>query len=242
MNKIKITSIQKTGMKKKVYDLSVEGNHNFLIGKTQTLTHNCDYMTPNAQAALRNIMEVYSKTTRFILTCNYAERIIEPIQSRCQTFNVKPPSKKDIAVRLAEILQNEKIKFSNQDVASIVSACYPDIRKCINYTQQQVVNGELKLDTQSLVQNDYKLQLLEHLKTGSKADAFKNIRQLLADYEVHDYTDLYKFLYDEVDTYAKGHIANVIMIISDSQYQDSFVVDKEINVMSMTIKILNEIK
>lgn len=201
-----------------------------------------DYLTPSSQAALRNIMETFSRTTRFILTCNYAERIIEPIQSRCQAFHVTPPSKKDIAIKLAGILNDEGVEFAKEDVVTIVTSCYPDIRKCINYTQQQVLNGKLKLDKQAIINQDYKLKMLEYLKTGTKAESFKNIRQLLADNDVKDFTDLYKTLYDTVDDYAKGSVAAVMLVIAEAQYQDSFVVDKEINVMAMLIKILSEIK
>ena len=95
-----------------------------------------DGATPNAQSALRNIMETYSKNTRFILTCNYVERVIEPIQSRCQVFNVRPPSKKEVAEKLVSILEAESVKYEIPDVATIVESCYPDIRKCINYTQR----------------------------------------------------------------------------------------------------------
>ena len=242
MKKIKIKSIKKIEKIHHVYDLSVEDNHNFLIGKTQILTHNCDYLTPNAQAALRNIMEIYSKTTRFILTCNYVERIIEPIQSRCQTFNVKPPSKKDIAVKIATILNNEGVTFEKEDIATIVLSYYPDIRKCINYAQQHVLSDTLKLDKQTIINQDYKLKLLEYFKNGNKVESFKNIRQLLADNEVQDFTDLYKFLYDTIDEYGKGHIAQIMLIIAEYQYKDSFVVDKEINIMAMVVEMLNEIK
>lgn len=201
-----------------------------------------DFLSMSSLAALRNILETYSKTTRFILTCNYIERIIEPIQSRCQAFNIKPPSKKDIAVRLVEILNNENIKYSKEDVATIVSSYYPDIRKCINYTQQRIINGNLELDKAALISHDYKLKILEYFKTGTKSDSFKGIRQLLADNDIRDFTDLYKFLYDSVDDYAKGHIAQVLIIIAEYQYKDSFVVDKEINAMAMVIQILTEIK
>lgn len=201
-----------------------------------------DGATPNAQSALRNIMETFSRNTRFILTCNYVERIIEPIQSRCQTFNITPPSKKEVAVKLATILQEEGIDFKNEDIVTIVTSCYPDIRKCINYTQQQVMNDKLILDKQAIINQDYKLKLLEYLKTNTKAECFKNIRQLLADNNIKDFTDLYRTLYDSVDEYGKGHVAAILLIIADSQYQDSFVVDKEINVMAMLIKILNEVK
>ena len=201
-----------------------------------------DGLTPNGQSALRNIMETYSRGTRFILTCNYVERIIEPIQSRCQIFNVKPPSKRNVAGKLAHILTSEGIKYANEDVATIVTSCYPDIRKCINYAQQQVLDGELKLDKQTIVNQDYKLQLLEHLKNGTKAESFKNIRQLLADYEVNDFTDLYRFLYDEIDTFAVGHIAQSMLLIAEAQFKDASVIDKEINIMSLIIQLLNEIK
>jgi len=201
-----------------------------------------DYLSPNAQAALRNIMETFSKHARFILTCNYAERIISPIQSRCQVFTVVPPSKKDVAVKIALILNTEGVTYSKEDVVTVVTSGYPDIRRVINSTQRQCVDGELKVDTYSMIQNDYKLKVLEHLKNDSKKTAFTNIRQLLADSQVQDYTDLYKLLYDDVDSYAKGHVAQVILTIADSQWQESFAVDKEIHVMALIIEILNEIK
>jgi len=201
-----------------------------------------DFLTPASQAALRNIMETYSRVTRFILTCNFAERIIEPIQSRCQLFNVTPPSKKDIAVHLVGILNQESVKYENKDIATIVSSCYPDIRKCINSLQQQVVGDKLKLDKYSMIHNDYKLKLLEYLKTGDKKSSFMGIRQLLADYEVKDFLDLYTFLYDTIDDYGKGHVAKVILTIAEFQHNDAFAIDKEIHVMAMLINILDEIK
>lgn len=201
-----------------------------------------DFLTPQAQAALRNMMEQFSKHTRFVLTCNYAERIIDPIQSRCQVFKVIPPSKKDVAIRLATILKTEKVSFEIEDIGTIVTSGYPDVRRIINSAQRQTANGVLKIDKYSMIQNDYKLRLLEHLKNDSKAQAFKNIRQLLADSQVQDYAELYKLLYDELESYAKGHVAPVILIIAESQWQDVFAVDKEIHIMSLIIKILSEIK
>ena len=174
----------------------------------------CDYITPNAQAALRNLMETFSKHCRFILTCNYVERIIEPIQSRCQSFQITPPSKKDVAVHLSNILQNENVKFEIDDVATIVNGTYPDIRKVINTSQRNVVSNSLKLDTGSIIQNDYKLKLLEILKTQDKKNAFKNIRQLIADSQIRDFADLFRLLYDEVDSYGQGHIAECILVIA----------------------------
>ena len=147
----------------------------------------CDYITPNAQAALRNLMETFSKHCRFILTCNFVERIIDPIQSRCQSFQVIPPSKKEVAVHMTNILKEEGIASKVDDIAGLVNAGYPDIRRVINSCQRQCVDGMLVVDKQSLVESDYKMKLLEIIKTQDKKDAFKNVRKLLADSQVTDF-------------------------------------------------------
>lgn len=202
-----------------------------------------DYMTPNAQAALRNLMETFSKTTRFILTCNYVEKIIDPIQSRCQVFAITPPSKSDVAKRTAKILEGEGVEFDLKDLATIVNSNYPDIRRILNTCQRQVIDNKLKLDKESLVQANYMLRILEILTSkDSKKDSFTAIRQLLADSKVKDFTALYSYLYDNLDTYATGHLAPVILTLAESQSTDSFAVDKELHIMAMFIKILEEIK
>ena len=202
----------------------------------------CDYITPNAQAALRNLMETFSKHCRFILTCNFVERIIDPIQSRCQSFQVIPPSKKEVALHIHNILKEESIASKMDDVAGLVNAGYPDIRRVINSTQRQVVDGMLVVDKQSLVESDYKMKLLEIIKKENRKDAFKGVRKLLADSQVTDFAELYKLMYDEVDSYGTGHIAECILIIAKYQLSDSQVVDKEINAMAMIIELLGVIK
>jgi len=203
----------------------------------------CDYITPNAQAALRNLMETFSRHCRFILTCNYVERIIDPIQSRCQSFQIVPPSKKEVAVHLSEILTNENVKFEVDDIATIINGAYPDIRKVINTSQRQVVDGILRMDAREVILNDYKLQILEVLKSSkSKKETFSEIRQILADAKVSDFADFFRLLYDEVDSYGSGHIAEVILLIAKYEQSDSQVVDKEINAMAMLIEILQEIR
>ena len=202
----------------------------------------CDYITPNAQAALRNLMETFSKHCRFILTCNFVERIIDPIQSRCQSFQVIPPSKKEVALHIHNILNEEGVASKMDDVAGLVNAGYPDIRRVINSCQRQCVDGMLVVDKQSLVESDYKMKLLEIIKTQNKKDAFKGVRKLLADSQVTDFAELYKLMYDEVDSYGTGHIAECILIIAKYQLSDSQVVDKEINAMAMIIELLGVIK
>ena len=199
----------------------------------------CDYLTPNAQAALRNLMETFSKHCRFILTCNYVERIIDPIQSRCQSYKVVPPSKKEVAQQMVNILKQENCTFELDDIALIVNAGYPDIRRVINSAQRQIVDGKLKIDTSSVIQNNYKLQLLEMLSNGSKLN---DIRKLIADNSISDYSELFRLLYDEVDNYGNGKQAECIMNIAEAQFQDVNVVDKEINFMSLIIRIMRILK
>ena len=198
-----------------------------------------DFLTPNAQAALRNLMETFSKHCRFILTCNYVERIIDPIQSRCQTYKIVPPSRKEVALQLKNIFETENVTFNLDDLALIVNAGYPDIRRVINSAQRQVVDGNLKIDVSSVIQNDYKVQLLDMLGSGAK---FNDIRKLIADNSVSDYSELYKLLYDEIETYSSGKVAECILAIAEGQYQDVQVVDKEINFMSTIIKLLRVVK
>ena len=199
----------------------------------------CDYLTPNAQAALRNLMETFSKHCRFILTCNYVERIIDPIQSRCQSYKVVPPSKKEVAQQMVKILGTEGVKYKLDDVAMIVNAGYPDIRRVINSSQRQVVDNKLMVDVSSIIQNDYKVQLLEKLTDGAP---FKDVRQLIADNSISDYSELYRLLYDEVETYSNGKVAECIMAIAESQYKDVMVVDKEINFMSLIIELITIVR
>jgi DNA polymerase III delta prime subunit len=202
----------------------------------------CDYITPNAQAALRNLMETFSKHCRFVLTCNFVERIIDPIQSRCQTFQVIPPDRKEVAMHLSGILQKEQIEAKVDDIVLLVNSGYPDIRRVINGAQRQSVDGKLVIDKQSIVENDYKLKLLEILEKQDKKSAFNNTRKLVADSKVTDFADLFRLLYDEVDGYGRGHIAECILVIAKYELSDAQVVDKEINAMAMIIEILRIIK
>jgi replication factor C small subunit len=202
-----------------------------------------DYMTPNAQAILRNLMETFSKHCRFILTCNYIEKIIDPIQSRCQSFAITPPTKKDVAIQVSKILDAEKITYDIKNVADIVSSYYPDIRRILNTCQLQSAKGELKVDKAIMVESDFKTKLVDALKgSDDKRNLYLKTRQMVLDNQMNDYTEMYTYLYDKVDEYAGGNTANVILAISESQYKDSLVVDKEIVFASLLIQIINTIK
>ena len=202
-----------------------------------------DYLTPDAQASLRNVMETFSEHSRFILTCNYVERIIDPIQSRCQSFQVIPPDRKQVAVHLSKILDQENVSYEVNDIGLLVNGGYPDIRRVINAAQRQSANNKLVIDKQSSILNDYKVKLLDILKSNKdKKTSFTDIRQLLADSKVKDYSDAFRLLYDNIDEYASNSKAVTIIALAEGQFQDSQVVDKEINFMATMIKLLGEIK
>ena len=198
-----------------------------------------DYMTPNSQAILRNLMETFSKHCRFILTCNYVEKVIDPIQSRCQTFQIVPPTKKDVAVQISQILGKEGVSFQPTDLVPIIDSSYPDIRKIINTCQLNSTKGQLKINTTSVIDSDIKSKVVEILKSkNDKKNKWKDIRQAVADARIQDFTELYSFLYEKVDEYGGGNTSNIILILSEAQHKDALVVDKEITFMSCIIQIV----
>jgi len=198
-----------------------------------------DYLNVNsAQPALRNLMETFSAHCRFILTCNYVEKIIEPIRSRCQAYKIIPPSKKEVAVHVKGILEKEDISFDLDDLALVVTAGYPDLRKIINDLQRQVIDGKLKIDKGGMLHNEFKPQFLEMIRTRSD---IRSIRKLIADSSFTDYTELFRLLYDEVETFTGDKIPEVIADISSGAYQDVLVVDKEINFIATVSKILGRL-
>ena len=191
-----------------------------------------DYITPQAQATLRNTMESFSGNTRFILTCNYLERIISPLQSRCQTLEIKPPSKQDVAWRCVDICKDEKVDIDNMALKTIVNTYYPDIRKIINTIQGSVVNHVVKLDESSL-KDDLNEQIIQAL---SNKALLSEIRQILADSGSREFDNLFKALYDNLDKFTTK-IGPAILIIAKYQYEYTFVLEKEICIAAM----LNEL-
>ena len=184
-------------------------------------------------------METFSKHCRFILTCNYVERVIDPIQSRCQSYKITPPTKSDVARHTVDILNNEGVEYDLDDIAVVITAGYPDIRRVINSLQKQVVNNKLSIDESSIIQSNYKLQLIELLT--SKAP-LNDIRQLVANNSLSDYSELYRLLYDNVHIYSKNNVPECILAIAEGQHQDVNVVDKEINFIATILKIQEIVK
>ena len=198
-----------------------------------------DFLTIQAQASLRNVIETFSRTTRFIMTCNYIERIIDPLQSRCQVLKIVPPSKADVAKHLNTILEKENVKFELKALGNIVNTHYPDIRKMLNTIQLSTKDGELQVDPSILVANNYIGEILKELK--KKTTNFRTLRQIIADSGVKDFEGLYRSLFDNAEVYAPGREGSVAVILNEHQYHSNFRIDKEINMASCLSKII-EIK
>ena len=199
-----------------------------------------DFLTIMAQASLRNVIETFSRSTRFILTCNYVERIIDPIQSRCQTLKIVPPSKEDITEHLVKILTKENIQFDSPNLISIVNANYPDVRKMLNIIQMSTygVEGDLylRVDKDVIVSSNYMNKVLDELKK-SRPD-WKSIRQIIINANVSDFEVFYRFLYDNASEYLNGKEGMVAIYVNEYSYQANFRIDKEINIMALISKLI----
>ena len=201
-----------------------------------------DFLTIQAQASLRNIIETFSRTTRFIMTCNFVERIIDPLQSRCQVLKIVPPTKKDVAKHLNWILQQESIEHDINDLVPLVNQYYPDLRKCINTIQLSTQENTLKLDKSILVSSNYIDKVINALSEGSKynkIDCYNDIRQIIADANVDDFDELFKALYERASEYLQNKEGTASILINEHQYKANFRIDKEINTMSLIQNLIN---
>ena len=196
-----------------------------------------DFLTIQAQASLRNIIETFSRTTRFILTCNYVERIIDPLQSRCQTLKVIPPSKKEVALHLANVMAIEGTIHDLEDIKIIVNQYYPDLRKCLNTIQLSTQDQKLIIDKSVLVSSNYMRKVLKELSDDNPR--FNTIRQIIADANVQDFEELYRYLYDHAHIFALGKEGMVAYHINEYSYQSNFRIDKEINCMALINQLIN---
>ena len=194
-----------------------------------------DFLTINAQAALRNVIETFSLTTRFIFTCNYVERIIDPIQSRTIVFELTPPSMQDVAFKCVEILDLEGVTYTKADIVRIVKQTYPDIRKSLNLLQSSIKNGDLQQSREVTNFNQTSDQIITLLK-GQNIKNFTTIRQLVMDSNIRDYNELYRVLFERADEFTNSAIAT--LIIADYQYKSIMAPDKEITFCGCIAKLL----
>jgi len=202
-----------------------------------------DFLTIQAQASLRNVIETFSRTTRFIMTCNFVERIIDPLQSRCHVLKIVPPSKQDVARHLAWVLGEEKIRFEMQDLVPLVNQYYPDLRKCINTIQLSTIDNNLHLDKSILVSSNYIDKVIKTLSGTFPKDKpgrqFKEIRQIIADANVDDFDELFRALHDKSSEYLPNKEGTAAILVNEHQYKANFRIDKEINVMSLIQNLIN---
>ena len=196
-----------------------------------------DFLTIQAQASLRNVIETFSRTTRFIMTCNFVERIIDPLQSRCQVIKIVPPSKSEVAKHLTWILEKESISYTLEDIKVIVNQYYPDLRKCINTIQLNSKDSTLKLDNSILVSSNYIDKVIDELKKSKPY--FNSIRQIIADSNIEDFDELFKALYERASEFLPNKEGTVAMLVNDHQYKANFRIDKEINTMSLIQNLIN---
>lgn len=212
-------------------------------GRKYVILDEADHLNPNTvQPALRNFMEEFASNCGFILTCNYKNRIIEPLHSRCASidFNIKPKDKVDLAAhfykRVIKILKKEKVKYDSKAVAMVVKKFFPDMRRILNELQAYSATGSIDSGIlQNLVENNIK-ELVKHLKEKN----FTAIRQWAADNADLDSTDLYTTLYDIATTIIHPKtIPILVVILAKYQYQDGFAANKQINTVACLVEIMN---
>lgn len=221
-----------------------------LIGFCQTmpfgqfkivLIDEADYMNPvSVQPALRNLMEEYSETVRFILTCNYPNKILPPIHSRCQSIHVNKADHTEFTARVATVLVTENIEFDLDTLDSYVRATYPDLRKCLNLAQQNSTEGSLRKPKENdRAVGDWKLDCVSLFKAGK----IKEARQLLCSQaEAEEMDGVFRWMYDNLDLWSKTEEGQdeAIIIIRKGLVNHSMVADAEIN-LSATLVELSQI-
>lgn len=201
------------------------------------LLDEADYLTPNAQAILRGVMETYSDHSRFILTCNYQNKIIPALHSRCQGFHFTKTDQTEFTARIATILVNENIEFDLDTLDTYVKIAYPDLRKCINITQQNISEkGKLESPISNDTSSDYKIEMVELFKKGRILDA----RILLCSKaRPEEIEDIYRWMYDNLDLFGKDEESKdtAVLIIKQGLVDHTLIADPEINLAAVLIKL-----
>jgi replication factor C small subunit len=201
------------------------------------LLDEADYLTPNAQAILRGVMETYSSTSRFILTCNYPNRIIPALHSRCQGFHVLKTDQTEFTARAATILVTEGVDFDLDILDTYVKLSYPDLRKCINLLQQNVVDNKLMAPTAGDNEStDYKIEMVELFKAGNIQGARK---LLCSKARPEEMEEIYRWLYTNIDLLGKTEEQkdSAVMIIKQGLVDHAICADSEINLSATLAKL-----
>ncbi len=203
----------------------------------------CDGLLQESQRALRNIIEEYSRSTRWVLTCNYIHRIIPALQSRCQSFDLTPPVL-EVVKRCADILNYEKITLTEENrdyFIKLIKKDYPDIRKCINNIQKYSVNGRLMIEKEETDK-----VFIDELYEFIEAKNAINIRKFLVENDEKfngEYHSLLKLLFNytfEKDDLKDNFKRDLLIIISEYLYRNTFVLDKEINAFTCCLELVKK--
>ena len=201
------------------------------------LLDEADYLTPNAQAILRGVMETYSSTSRFILTCNYPNRIIPAIHSRCQGFHVLKTDQTEFTARAATILVTENVDFDIDTLDTFVKLSYPDLRKCINLLQQNVVEGKLVSPSAGDADStDYRLEMVDLFKAGNIQAARKLLCNRARPEEMEE---IYRWCYDNIELFGDTEEKkdSAIIIIKQGLVDHTICADSEINLSATMAKL-----
>jgi replication factor C small subunit len=200
------------------------------------LLDEADYLTPDAQAAMRGVMEEYSNTSRFILTCNHPNKIIPAIHSRCQQMHFTSIDQTEFTARAATILMEEQVDFDLDTLDTYVKATYPDLRKCINMVQMNSIEGALKAPSQGdQGSSDYKIQMVELFKAGKINQARKLVCGQARPEEMEE---IYRWLYDNVVLFGSDEAQEkAILIIKQGLVDHTLVSDPEINLAATMIRL-----
>ena len=204
------------------------------------LLDEADYLSPNAQAALRGVMEEYSQTARFIMTCNYPHKIIPALHSRCQGFHIEKVDHTEFTARAATVLVTEGVDFDIDTLDSYVKATYPDLRKCLNLLQMNTVDLKLKRPSETGTGTaDYKLAMVDLFKAGKIREA----RTLLAaQARPEEMDEIFRWMYDNLDMWSKTPEGQdeAILVIRKGLVNHVSCADAEIN-LSATLVELSQI-
>jgi len=200
------------------------------------LLDEADYLSPNAQAALRGVMEEYHTTARFILTCNYPNRIIPALHSRCQGFHIERVDTAEFTARVATILMEEAVEFDLDTLDTFVKATYPDLRKCINTTQMNSMDGKLHTPEKAdSGQADYKLDMVRLFKAGKITEGRKLVCSQARPEEMEE---IFRWLYDNVEIFGDEAIQDkAILIIKQGLVDHTLIIDPEINLAATLIRL-----
>jgi replication factor C small subunit len=200
------------------------------------LLDEADYLSHNAQAALRGVMEEYHETARFILTCNYSNRIIPAIHSRCQGFHIERTDITEFTARAATILVSEEVDFDLDTLDTFVKATYPDLRKCINTIQMNSGDGQLHAPDQAdSGQPDWKLSMVGLFKAGKINEARKLICGQIRPEEVGE---VFRWLYDHVSIFGdEEKQEKAIILIKQGLVDHAIIIDPEINLSATLIRL-----